>query len=165
LKRVALVVSVMTLFLLPGASPSIAQYDGSFTNVYAYQAWIEASAAKKKRSYAIHYKKKRYAKRSKSAATPGYSGGASLGGIVSTLQARCGAKVISSHRPGSVTPGGVQSCHATGQAVDMTGNYACMLSVLRSWPGGYTTDPGRCKHIHISSCKMEWGMRFNHRTC
>lgn len=165
MKRLVLVASIVTLSLLPGASPSLAQYDGSFTNVYAYQAWIEASAAKKKRSYARHYKKKRYAKRAKRASGEGYSGGASLGGIVSTLQAKCGAKVISSHRAGSRTPGGQQSCHATGQAVDMTGNYACMYSVLRSWPGGYTTDAGRCKHIHISSCKMEYGMRFNHRTC
>jgi hypothetical protein len=85
--------------------------------------------------------------------------------IVSQLQSQCGAKVISGVRPGARTPFGVQSCHATGQAVDMVGNYACMYRVLRGHPGGYTLDSGRCKHIHISWCKMEWGMRFNHRRC
>ena len=90
---------------------------------------------------------------------------ASLSSIVAELKAHCGAKVISGLRPGSRTPFGVQSCHATGQAVDMTGNYGCMYARLRKWPGGYTTDSGRCRHIHISSCRMEWGMRFNHKRC
>lgn len=87
-------------------------------------------------------------------------------GIVGLLQSKCGAKVISSTRPGSRTPFGMPSCHASGQAVDMTGNYACMYRILsQHHKGGYTLDAGRCKHIHISWCKMEWGMRFNHRTC
>lgn len=89
---------------------------------------------------------------------------ASLNGIVAQLKAQCGAKVISGYR-NTYTPFGVKSCHAFGQAVDMVGNYGCMYRVLRSWPGGYTTDAGRCRHIHISSCKREWGMRFNHRRC
>ena len=89
---------------------------------------------------------------------------ASLSGIVRQLQAQCGAKVISGYR-NTYTPFGVKSCHASNQAVDMVGNYGCMYRVLRGWAGGYTTDAGRCKHIHISSCKREWGMRFNHRRC
>lgn len=94
--------------------------------------------------------------------SPTYAGS----GIVAQLKAQCGAKVISGYRPGARTPFGVRSCHATGQAVDMVGNYACMYRVLaRSHRGGYTLDSGRCKHIHISWCKMEWGMRFNHRRC
>lgn len=95
----------------------------------------------------------------------GAADAASLGSIVSAMKRECGAKVISSVRPGAVTPGGFRSCHATGQAVDVTGNYACIYRVLRGWPGGYTTDPGRCRHVHVSACKMEWGMRFKHRTC
>lgn len=88
------------------------------------------------------------------------------GGIVGQLKSQCGAKVISGYRPGARTPFGVASCHSTGQAVDMVGNYACMYRVLKAkHRGGYTLDAGRCKHIHISWCKMEWGMRFNHRTC
>lgn len=160
-----ILLAIAALFLLaPGRAVA---YDGSFTNVYQYQAWIEATAAKRKhvkKRYVkrYHFKKRRYARRANAS---GYSGGASLGGIVSTLQARCGAKVISATRPGARTPFGNMSCHATGQAVDMTGNYACMYSVLKSWPGGYTLDSGRCRHIHISSCKMEWGMRFNHKRC
>lgn len=87
-------------------------------------------------------------------------------GIVGMLQSKCGAKVISSFRANARTPFGVTSCHATGQAVDMTGNYGCMYRLLaQHHKGGYTLDAGRCKHIHISWCKMEWGMRFNHRTC
>lgn len=93
------------------------------------------------------------------------AGAKSLGDIVSQLKSQCGGKVISNFRAGARTPFGVQSCHATGQAVDMVGNYSCMYQVLRSWPGGYTLDAGRCKHIHISACQMEWGMRFNHRRC
>lgn len=87
-------------------------------------------------------------------------------GIVAMLQSQCGAKVISGFRPGARTPFGVQSCHATNQAVDMTGNYACMYRLLAKYhKGGYTLDSGRCRHIHISWCRMEYGMRFNHRRC
>lgn len=89
---------------------------------------------------------------------------ASLGGIVAQLKAQCGAKVISGYR-NTYTPFGVKSCHSMNQAVDMVGNYGCMYRVLRGWPGGYTTDAGRCRHIHISSCKREWGLRFKHRSC
>lgn len=89
---------------------------------------------------------------------------ASLGGIVAQLKAQCGAKVISGYRATRIY-GGSLSCHAMNQAVDMKGNYACMYRVLRSWPGGYSTDAGRCKHIHISSCRREWGLRFRHRSC
>ena len=87
-------------------------------------------------------------------------------GIVGMLQKQCNAKVISRDRIGARTPLGVPSCHATGQAVDMVGNYTCMYRILSKYhKGGYTTDAGRCKHIHISWCKMEWGMRFAHRVC
>lgn len=89
---------------------------------------------------------------------------ASLAEIVSRLRVECGARVISGYR-NTMTPFGVKSCHASGQAVDMVGNYGCMYRILRNWPGGYTTDAARCKHIHISSCQREWGLRFQHRTC
>ena len=163
MKRLALVTAIV-LGVSLGTSPSRAQYDGSFTNVHQYAAWQAKSVyAKKRKSYSRHYSKRRYAKQRRSAVA--YSGGASLSEIVARLQSQCGAKIISSVRPGARTPFGVQSCHATGQAVDMTGNYACMYSVLRSWPGGYTTDSGRCRHIHISSCRMEYGLRFKHSRC
>lgn len=89
---------------------------------------------------------------------------ASLHGIINQLRAQCGAEVISGYRNTRIY-GGSMSCHAMGQAADMRGNYACMYRVLKSWPGGYSTDAGRCRHIHVSSCKREWGMRFKHRTC
>ena len=166
MKRLCLAAGILFAFL----SPSAAQ-DGSFTNVYQYQAWVSKQSHAKTKSSHKHYKKRHYKKRiykNRRARSGGFSttnGGASLPDIVGKLQSQCGAKVISGSRPGSRTPFGVASCHSTNQAVDMTGNYACMYRVLASWPGGYTTDPGRCKHIHISSCKMEWGMRFKHRTC
>lgn len=164
--RAIIFLAIAFAFGLPKAA---AAYEGSFTNIYQYQAWINDQASAAKRKYVRkHYTRRhvRHVRRgARRSAVSGYSGGASLGGIVSTLQAKCGAKVISAMRPGARTPFGNMSCHASGQAVDMTGNYACMYSVLRSWPGGYTLDSGRCRHIHISSCKMEWGMRFNHKTC
>ena len=153
IKRVVIILALTWVVFVP---KSTLAYDGSFVNAYQYQAWIDAQLSARKRYH------RRYVRASRAT---GYSGGGSLGRIVSTLQAKCGAKVISGFRAGAVIPGGGQSCHATGQAVDMTGNYACMYSVLRSWPGGYTLDSGRCRHIHISSCKREWGLRFNHRSC
>ena len=162
MKRKLLAFAICLAFLSP-TQESKAQYDGSLPSVFQFEAWA-------KKRHAKTYRKKRYVAnrryKARSYRVSRSSGGsASLSGIVARLRSQCGAKVISSHRPGSRTPGGQQSCHATGQAVDMTGNYACMYGVLKSWPGGYTTDAGRCRHIHISSCKMEWGMRFNHRTC
>lgn len=90
---------------------------------------------------------------------------ASLGGIASELRSKCGAKVIAGTVNRNVAGTNMRSCHAMGQAIDVTGNYACIYKVLKKWPGGYTTDPGRCKHVHISSCKREWGLRFRHHSC
>lgn len=90
---------------------------------------------------------------------------ASLSGIVAQLKSQCGAKVIAGTVRRNVAGTNMISCHAMGQAVDVTGNYSCIYRVLRNWPGGYTTDAGRCKHVHISSCKREWGLRFKHGYC
>lgn len=56
------------------------------------------------------------------------------------------------------------SLHATGEAVDMRGNPSCVYAQLKDWPGGYSTDYGRAKHIHISLAAngREAGLRFAH---
>lgn len=90
---------------------------------------------------------------------------ASLSRIAARLKAECGAKIVSTYRQTRIAGTRVMSCHAYGQAFDVTGNYACIYRVLRSWPGGYTVDAGRCRHVHVSSCAREWGLRFRHRSC
>jgi len=89
----------------------------------------------------------------------------SLNGIIFSLQRECGAKIGPRVVQKNVAGTRMRSCHATGEAVDVTGNYSCIYRVLRGWPGGYTTDAGRCKHVHISSCRREWGLRFKHGSC
>lgn len=54
------------------------------------------------------------------------------------------------------------SLHAAGKAVDMTGNSSCIYSKLRGWPGGYSIDYGRVRHVHISLGGREDGIRFAH---
>lgn len=89
-----------------------------------------------------------------------------LAAKVAEIRAACGSKVVSAFRPGSRTPSGHLSLHATGQAVDMAGNPSCIYRHLRGWRGGYTTDyataPGGA-HVHISWGGREHGMRFAHR--
>lgn len=57
------------------------------------------------------------------------------------------------------------SLHASGKAVDVRGNYPCIYRQLSGWSGGYSTDAGRVRHIHISydaDGRREWGARFRH---
>lgn len=96
----------------------------------------------------------------------------SLAGVVAPLaskarqiQAACGSRVISAVRHTYIAgTGGRLSLHASGRAVDMAGSPACMYAQLRGWPGGYSVDYGRVRHIHISYAPggPEWGIRFNH---
>lgn len=56
------------------------------------------------------------------------------------------------------------SLHASGLAVDMAGNPGCIYARLRGWPGGYSTDYARVRHVHISGPGgREDGLRFAHR--
>jgi hypothetical protein len=99
----------------------------------------------------------------------------SLAGITPPLAAKaqeivstCGSKIVSSIRRGARVYGGSRSNHASGRAVDLQGNPACIYASLRGWPGGVSTDyssaPGG-KHVHVSYNPggMEWGLRFRHR--
>lgn len=95
-----------------------------------------------------------------------------LAGIVAPLAAKareivsaCGSTVISGVRHTRIAgTGGRLSLHASGRAVDIKGNYSCIYSHLRGWPGGYSTDPGRVQHVHVSYAPggPEWGVRFQH---
>jgi hypothetical protein len=99
--------------------------------------------------------------------------GVSLAGIVAPLAAKAsaitracpGAKVISAVRPGARVRGsGRPSLHASGKAVDISGNPRCVYAQLRGWPGGVSTDYGAVKHVHFSYAPhgREWGARFAH---
>ncbi len=99
--------------------------------------------------------------------------GVSLAGVVSPLAAKaqeicsaCGSKVISAVSHRYVRGSGRLSLHASGRAVDITGNPGCIYAHLRGWPGGVSTDYAtiRPNHVHISYSPngREWGLRFAH---
>lgn len=92
---------------------------------------------------------------------------APLASKVAELQAACGS-VMTPH-------GGVRhtyvkhtrslSLHASGKAVDMSGNPRCLYAHLAGWQGGYSIDYGRVRHVHISWDQdggKEWGVHFRH---
>lgn len=96
-------------------------------------------------------------------------GSKSLTGVVAPLAAKareivsaCGSIVISAVRNTFVRGTGRKSLHASGEAVDMQGNPSCIYARLRNWPGGYSIDYSRVRHVHISHGKREWGARFAH---
>jgi hypothetical protein len=95
-----------------------------------------------------------------------------LAGVVAPLAAKarqivaaCGSKVISGVRHTYVAgTGGRLSLHASGRAVDIKGNPACIMRHLHGWPGGASTDYAAVNHTHISYAPggPEWGARFRH---
>jgi hypothetical protein len=108
--------------------------------------------------------------------------GPSVGDLISTLQSKvseimsaCGSKLISGYRPGARVAGsGHPSLHSVypARAADMAGNPACIYSHLQGWAGGYSTDYGRVRHVHLSYSPpgsgylagREWHARFAHYT-
>lgn len=100
------------------------------------------------------------------------SAGISMAGVVpalaakiSQIQSACpGAHIISAVRRTRINGSRHMSLHATGEAVDMRGNPSCVYAQLKDWPGGYSTDYGRARHIHISLAAngREAGLRFAH---
>jgi len=94
---------------------------------------------------------------------------ANLNGVVAPLaakarqiQAACGSRVISGVRHTRIAGTRRMSLHASGRAVDMSGNPRCIYAQLKGWPGGYTVDYGRARHVHISYGGREHGLRFAH---
>lgn len=89
--------------------------------------------------------------------------GGALDSKIAELSASCGARVISGYRPGARIAGtGRVSEHAYDHARDIVGNYSCIYAHLAGWPGGYSTDPGRVGHVHVSLGGPEDGRRFQH---
>ena len=104
---------------------------------------------------------------------PARSQGASLTGVYGPLAAKareivaaCGSRVVSGVRRTRVAGTRRMSQHASGRAVDLRGNPACIYARLRGWRGGYSTDyataPGG-PHVHVSLGGREDGRRFAHR--
>lgn len=87
---------------------------------------------------------------------------APLAAKAAEIQAACGSKVVSGIRHTRIAGTRRMSLHASGHAVDMAGNPACIYSHLQGWPGGYSTDYGRMRHVHISWGGPEHGLRFAH---
>jgi len=92
-----------------------------------------------------------------------------LSGVSAPLAAKarqivsaCGSTVISGLRHTRVAGTGRMSLHASGRAVDLRGNPACIYGHLAGWPGGYSTDYGRVLHVHVSLGGREDGIRFAH---
>lgn len=105
-------------------------------------------------------------------ASVAYAVGRALGGLVAPLatkvaeiQAACGSKLVSGVRHTYVAGTRRVSLHASGKAADVQGNPSCVYSLLAGWAGGYSTDYGRVKHVHISydvEGGREMGARFVH---
>lgn len=86
-----------------------------------------------------------------------------LAAKIASIQSACpGTVVISALRHTYVAGTRRMSLHASGNAVDVRGPYGCIYSQLSGWPGGYSTDASRVKHIHISYGGREDGLRFRH---
>jgi hypothetical protein len=92
---------------------------------------------------------------------------------VSEIMSACGSRLISGYRPGSRVAGsGRPSLHSVypARAADVSGNASCIYAHLRGWEGGYSTDYGRVRHVHISYSPpgtgylagREWHSRFAH---
>jgi hypothetical protein len=80
------------------------------------------------------------------------------------IVAACGSQIISAVRHTYIAGTRRISLHASGEAVDLRGNPSCIYAHLKGWPGGYSTDYGRARHVHVSysSGGREWGVRFAH---
>lgn len=103
-----------------------------------------------------------------SQASEGYSAGlvGPLQAKLASIQAACpGTQAISGIRHTRIAGTRRMSLHAQGKAVDVRGPYGCIYAQLKGWSGGYSTDSGRVKHIHISydaAGGREMGLRFAH---
>ena len=81
------------------------------------------------------------------------------------IVAACGSRVVSGVRHTRVAGSHRMSLHASGRAVDIQGNPACIYAALRGWRGGVSTDYGRAPggpHVHFSLGGREDGLRFAH---
>lgn len=91
---------------------------------------------------------------------------APLADKLASIQSACpGTVAISGVRHTKVRGTNRWSLHTQGKAVDVRGDYRCIFAQLQGWPGGYSIDPGRVRHVHVSydaDGGREWGVRFAH---
>jgi hypothetical protein len=91
---------------------------------------------------------------------------APLAAKIVSIQAACpGTRIVSGLRHTLIAGTRRMSLHAQGKAVDVQGPYGCIYAQLRGWPGGYSTDAARMRHIHISYDPQggrEMGLAFRH---
>ena len=88
---------------------------------------------------------------------------APLAAKISEITSSCRTNVISTVRPGARVAGTNKiSEHSNGHAVDVSGDYSCVYAHLKGWRGGYSIDPGKVGHVHISLGGREDGIRFAH---
>lgn len=80
------------------------------------------------------------------------------------ITSACGSRIISAVRHTRIAGTRRISLHSYGEAVDIAGNPSCIYAHLNGWPGGYSIDYGRVRHVHISyePSGREWGARFRH---
>lgn len=175
--------STMIAAARPSPYPQPDQFDGD--RYAARQAQMGADVAKAVKlqragkarySHPTHKRLPVSRKRWRDVPTPKPRPGtvAPLAGVVAPLAAKareivadCGSTVISGVRHSYIAgTGGRLSLHASGRAVDIKGNPACIARHLHGWPGGASTDYAAVNHTHISYAPggPEWGRRFAHRT-
>jgi hypothetical protein len=98
---------------------------------------------------------------------------AELSNKVSEIIEVCRSRLISGYRPGARVAGsGHPSLHSTypSKAADLSGDPNCIYAHLQGWPGGYSTDYGHVRHVHLSYSPpgsgylagREWHARFAH---
>jgi hypothetical protein len=88
-----------------------------------------------------------------------------LAAKVAQIQAACGSSMVSGVRHTRIAGTRTTSLHSYGKAADLAGNPACIYAQLTGWPGGYSIDYARVRHVHLSwdpDGRREWGVRFRH---
>jgi len=157
-------------------SESYVQYASLNDSLCTERPWnCETSPVRQEISRAAHHRV-----RVGHAAQHGGHHGLSLSDLTSTLATKvreivssCGARLISGYRPGARVAGtGHASLHSAypARAADLSGNPSCIYSHLHGWQGGYSTDYGSVRHVHISYSPpgsgylagREWHARFAH---
>ena len=85
-----------------------------------------------------------------------------LAAKVNEIRRDCGSSLISAVRHTYVAGTRRLSCHASGEAADVSGNPSCIYNHLHDWHGGYSIDYSHVGHVHISVCSREAGAHFVH---
>ncbi|QDW38994.1 hypothetical protein FFI89_018695 [Bradyrhizobium sp. KBS0727] len=102
---------------------------------------------------------------------PSYGPGGLAAGLVAPLAAKvaeirgaCRSSLISGMRHTLIAGTRMISLHASGRAADLAGDPSCIYAHLAGWPGGYSVDYARMRHVHISYDEggREWGLHFRH---